>query len=88
MGLLISFLYLLLYIAVICLVAYVLLWVVRDWFGIAVDGNVMKFAKIIVGLIILIAIAVWLSGLVGSGHFRFSSVKLSSITWVVSQGIT
>ena len=71
MGLLISFAYLLLYIAVICFVAYVLLWVIRDWFGIAVEGNVLKFAKIIVGLIILIAILVWLSGVIGGPGFSF-----------------
>ena len=60
MGLLVSLLYLLLYIAIICFAAYIILWVVRDWFGVAIDGNVMKFAKIIVALIILIAIVVWL----------------------------
>ena len=67
MGILISFLNLLLYIAIILFVAYVILWVVRDWFSIAIDGNVLKFAKIIVGLICLIAIVVWLAGVLGGG---------------------
>jgi hypothetical protein len=67
MAILISFLNLLLYIAIILFIAYVILWVVRDWFSIAVDGNVLKFAKIIVGLICLIAIVVWLSGVLGGG---------------------
>jgi hypothetical protein len=67
MAILISFLNLMLYIAIILLIAYVILWVVRDWFGIAIDANVMKFAKIVVGLICLIAIVVWLSGVLGGG---------------------
>jgi hypothetical protein len=65
MAILISFLNLLLYIAIILFVAYVILWVVRDWFNIAIDGNVLKFAKIIVGLICLIAIVIWLAGVLG-----------------------
>ena len=67
MSLLISFLSLLLYIAIILLISYVILWVVRDWFGIVIDGNVLKFAKIVVGLICLIAIVVWLAGVLGGG---------------------
>lgn len=67
MAILISFLNLLLYIAIILFVAYVILWVVRDWFGIAIEANVLKFAKIIVGLICLIAIVIWLAGVLGGG---------------------
>ena len=67
MGILISFLNLLLYLAIILFIAYVILWVVRDWFAIVLDGNVLKFAKIIVGLICLIAIVVWLAGVLGGG---------------------
>jgi len=67
MAILISFLNLLLYIAIILLVAYIILWVVQGWFGIAIDANVLKFAKIVVGLICLIAIVVWLAGVLGGG---------------------
>ena len=67
MAVLISFLNLLLYIAIILLVAYLILWVVQGWFGIAIDANVLKFAKIVVGLICLIAIVVWLAGVLGGG---------------------
>jgi len=67
MNILISFLNLMLYIAIILLIAYVILWVVRDWFSIAIDPMVLKFAKIVVGLICLIAIVVWLSGVLGGG---------------------
>jgi lysylphosphatidylglycerol synthetase-like protein (DUF2156 family) len=66
-NILISFLNLLLYIAIILLIAYVILWVVRDWFSIAIDANVLKFAKIVIGLICLIAVVVWLAGVLGGG---------------------
>lgn len=67
MNILLSFLNLLLYIAIVILVAYLILWVVRDWFQVTIDANVLKFAKIVVGLICLIAIVVWLSGVLGGG---------------------
>ena len=63
----ISFLNLLLYIAIIVFVAYVILWVVRDWFKIALDPDVLKFGKIIVALICLIAVVLWLTGVLGGG---------------------
>jgi hypothetical protein len=67
MSILISFLNLLLYIAIILFIAYIILWVIQGWFGIAIEANVLKFAKIIVGLICLIAIVVWISGVLGHG---------------------
>jgi hypothetical protein len=67
MSILISFLNLLLYLAIVLFIAYVILWVVQSWFGIAIDANVLKFAKIIVGLICLIAVVVWLAGVLGGG---------------------
>ena len=42
MSLLISALYMLLHIAIILLVAYILLWVIRDWMGIAIDPMVLS----------------------------------------------
>ena len=70
MGLLVSALYMLLNIAIILLVAYVLLWVIRDWFGVSIDGMVLKFAQIVVALLCLIVIVIWLSGVLGysTGH--------------------
>ena len=67
MNILLSLLNLLLYIAIILFAAYVILWIVRDWFHIAIDGNVLKFGQIIVGLICLIAVVVWLSSVLGGG---------------------
>jgi len=67
MGILISFLNLMLYIAIICFIAYVILWVVRGFFGWQIDPNVLKFGQIIVGLLCLIAIVVWLAGVLSGG---------------------
>ena len=67
MVILLSFLNLLLYIAIIVFVAYVILWIVRDWFQITIDANVLKFGQIIVGLICLIAVVMWLAGVLGGG---------------------
>jgi len=69
MGLLISFLYLLLHIAIILIIAYGILWVIRDWLGMAIDPMVYKFGQAIVALLVLIAIVVWLAGVLGySGY--------------------
>ncbi len=67
MSILISFLSLCLYIAIICFIAYVIVWVVTGFFGWTIDANVYKFGQIIVALIILIAVVVWLSGILGGG---------------------
>jgi hypothetical protein len=67
MSLLISFLNLMLYIAIVCLIAYVILWVIQGFFGWSIDANVLKFGKIVVALLCLIAIVVWLSGVLGGG---------------------
>jgi len=67
MGILVSFLNLLLYIAIILFVAYIILWVLRDWFNVTLDANVLKFGKIIVALICLIAVVLWLGGAFGLG---------------------
>ncbi len=67
MSILISFLNLMLYIAIIILIAYVILWVVQGFMGWTIDPNVLKFGKIVVALLCLIAIVVWLSGVLGGG---------------------
>jgi hypothetical protein len=67
MAILISFLNLLLYIAIICFVAYVIIWVIQGFFGWTIDANVLKFGQIIVALLILIAVVVWLAGVLGGG---------------------
>lgn len=63
-GLLISFLYLLLQIAAVILVAYLTVWACRI-FGLEIDGNVYRIGKVIVGLICLILVVVWLFSVLG-----------------------
>lgn len=64
MNILVSFLYLLLHCAVIILIAAVILWVLK-WLGVGIDPLVYKAGQAIVVLLILIAVVVWLSGLLG-----------------------
>jgi hypothetical protein len=72
MSILISLLYLLLYIAIILLVAAILVWGLR-WLNIPIDATVYKIGQVIVGLLILIAIVVWITGVLGyGGAYRFS----------------
>lgn len=66
-AILISFLYLCLYIAGIILVAFLIVWLVSAIFGITIDGNVMKWGKIFVGLLVLIAIVAWILSVIGVG---------------------
>jgi hypothetical protein len=67
MSLIISFLYLLLYLAIIILIAFGLRWILVAFMGWTLDANVEKWARVIVGLLCLIAIALWLSGVLGMG---------------------
>ncbi len=66
-GILISFLQVCLTVAVIILVAFVILWVLTSVFGISIDGNVLKWGKIVVILLCLIPIVAWLLSLIGGG---------------------
>lgn len=66
-AILISFLSLCLYIAIIILVAFVILWVITNLMGFAVDGNVLKWGKVVVALLCLIAVVAWLLSVLG-GH--------------------
>jgi hypothetical protein len=43
------------------------MWVITGFFGWSIDANVYKFGQIIVALLCLIAIVVWLSGVLGLG---------------------
>jgi hypothetical protein len=67
MALLISFLNLLLYLAIIILIAYAVKWVITGFLGWPIDPMVYKWAQIIVGLLCIIAIVVWVAGVVGGG---------------------
>jgi hypothetical protein len=67
MNILISFLYLLLYIAIVIFIAFAIRWLIVSFMGWAIDPNIDKWGRVIVGLICLIAIVVWLSGVLGLG---------------------
>ena len=67
MSILISFLNLLLYIAIIIFVAFCIVWLIRGFMGWPIDANVYKWGQIIVGLLCLIAVVTWLAGLLGVG---------------------
>lgn len=68
MDILISFAYLCLHCAIIVFVAYAIVWLLK-WCGITIDPNVYKVGQIIVGLLIIIAVLIWLSGLFGFQMF-------------------
>jgi hypothetical protein len=67
MSILISFLYLLLYIAIVVFVAFCIVWLIQSFMGWSIDANVMKWGKVIVGLLCMIAVVVWLAGVLGMG---------------------
>jgi hypothetical protein len=67
MSILISFLELLLYIAIIIFVAYAIKWLITSFLGWSLDGNLLKWGQIIVGLLCIIAIVTWLVGVLGGG---------------------
>jgi uncharacterized membrane protein (DUF485 family) len=67
MAILISFLNLLLYIAIVILIAFGIRWLITYVLGWSIDANIEKWGRIIVILICVIAIVIWLSGVLGGG---------------------
>lgn len=67
MNILISFLELCLYLAVVLLVAYAIKWLITSFLGWSIDAMVYKWAQIVVGLICIIAIVIWIAGVMGGG---------------------
>jgi hypothetical protein len=67
MAILISFLYLLLYIAIVIFVAFAIRWLIVSFMGWSLDANIEKWGRVIVGLLCLIAIVIWISGVIGMG---------------------
>ena len=65
-GILISFLYLLLHLAIIVFVAVCIVWGFK-FIGVTIDGDVYKWGRIIVMLLCVIAVAVWLFSILGYG---------------------
>lgn len=65
-GVLIGFLYMLLYCAIIIFIAYAIAWAWNYFIG-PLDGNIYRVGKIIVGLLCLIAFVGWLLTLLPAG---------------------
>lgn len=66
-GIFLSFLHLCLYCACIVLIAFAIVWILRSVFKITIDGEVYKWGKIVVALLIIIAVAGWLLSIAGFG---------------------
>jgi hypothetical protein len=61
MSIVVSLLFLLLYIAVVCLCAALIVWFLRGM-GIGIDPMVYKIGQAILALIVLILIVSWIAG--------------------------
>lgn len=79
-AILLGFLNVCLYCAVIILVAFVIWWVITGLMGLALDANVFKWGKIVVALLCLIIVVTWLLGLLSgvstAPHFSRAMVGL------------
>jgi hypothetical protein len=63
----IGFFKMLLYCAVIIFVAFLFVWGLNYFLGVTLDGNVMKWGRIVVGLLCFIAFLIWLFSVLGLG---------------------
>jgi hypothetical protein len=63
-----SFLQLLLYIAIIIFIAYAILWIL-NWAGISISGEMLRWGRVIVGLLCIIAVVGWLISVFLGGDF-------------------
>jgi len=69
-GILMGLLYVLLYCAVIILVAFAIRWVIVYALS-SIDANIDKWGRIVVGLLCAIVIISWLLSLLGVAQFPF-----------------
>jgi hypothetical protein len=63
---LLGFLNVCLYCAVIILVAFIFVWAWETFIG-PINGNVFKWGKIVVGLLCIIVLVSWLLSVIGGG---------------------
>ncbi len=66
-GILIGFLNVVLFCAIVIFIAFIIVWLLNYLLGIVIDANVMKWGKVIVALICAIAILTWLFSVLGVG---------------------
>jgi lysylphosphatidylglycerol synthetase-like protein (DUF2156 family) len=69
MDIVVSLLYLLLYIAAVCLCAALIVWLMRQM-GIAVDPQTYRIAQIVLALIVLILVVSWVAGILPLAHWH------------------
>jgi len=77
-AVLISFLEVLLTVAIIILIAYCILWATKVFIG-GLDPNVEYWGRVIVGLICLIVVLTWLLSLFGLVAYPFPTFRPISI---------
>lgn len=77
-GILLGFLQMLLYCAVVIFIAFAIAWAWQTFIG-PIDANVYKWGKVIIGLLCLIAFVAWLLSLLGLGgglhYFPFEHLR-------------
>jgi hypothetical protein len=69
MGIVVSLLYLLLYVAAACLCAVLIVWVMRQM-GVAIDPHTYRIGRIVLALIVLILIVSWVAGILPLAHWQ------------------
>lgn len=69
-GILLGLLNVILYCAVIVLIAFAIRWAIITFIG-SIDANVDKWGRLVVGLLCLIIIVGWLLSLLGIVHAPF-----------------
>jgi hypothetical protein len=73
-GVLISFLEVLLTVALIILIAYCILWAARMFIG-GIDAQVEYWGRVVVGLLCLIVVVSWLLSLFGLVSYPFPTFR-------------
>lgn len=66
-GIVIGFFEMALYCAIVIFIAYLFVWGLQFFLGIGIDGNVLKWGKVIVGLLCFLAFLTWLFSVLGLG---------------------
>lgn len=73
-AILVSFLEVLLTVALIILIAYCILWAARVFIG-GIDPQVEYWGRVVVGLLCLIVVITWLLSLFGLVHYPFPTFR-------------
>jgi hypothetical protein len=66
-AIIIGFFVMILYCAIIIFIAYLFVWGLQYFLGVAIDANLFYWGRMIIGLICFIAFLTWLFGALGIG---------------------